>query len=65
MDSIKEQLDKKEIVMGGCMVTDHDPKWECIDCQHRWGNAEHNEESDRIDSFDFDQGFNIEEVYDQ
>ena len=25
-------LDAKKIVLGGCLVTDHDPKWECTDC---------------------------------
>ena len=40
MDSIKEALDKKEIVLGGCVVTDHDPKWECNGCMTRWGERE-------------------------
>ena len=64
LDSMKEELDKKEIVLGGCLVSDHDPKWECNECHNRWGNAEHID-SDKIDSFDFDQGFNLDEVYDQ
>ena len=59
MDSLKEALEKKEIVLGGCVVSDNDPKWECNNCNHRW-----NENSDKIDSFDFDQGFNLDEVYD-
>jgi len=37
MDSMGEQLEKKEIVLGGCYVTDHDPKWECNDCLYKWG----------------------------
>ncbi len=37
LDSLKEELDKKEIVLGGCVVTDHDPKWECNECITRWG----------------------------
>ena len=65
MDSMKEQLDKKEIILGGCIVSGHDAKWECNNCGHRWGDAEHNDELDKIDSFDYDQGFNINEVYDQ
>ncbi len=36
MKSIEEALGRKEIVLGGCCVTDHDPKWECTDCYHRW-----------------------------
>lgn len=37
MSSIEEELEKGEIVLGGCIVTDDDPKWECNDCHHRWG----------------------------
>ena len=40
MRAIEEELEKKEIVLGGCIVTDHDPKWECNDCHHRWGERE-------------------------
>jgi len=65
MDLIKKELEKKEIVLGGCIVSGHDAKWECNDCGHRWGNAEHNDELDNIDSFDYEQGFNLNEVYDQ
>jgi len=37
---IDEKLERKEIVLGGCIVTDHDPKWECNDCHHQWGERE-------------------------
>ena len=40
MESMEESLERKEIVLGGCYVTDHDPKWECNDCQHQWGERE-------------------------
>ncbi len=63
MKEIQDALDKKEIVLGGCIVTDHDPKWECNDCNHRWGHRD--EDDDKIDSFDYDQGYNLDEVYDQ
>lgn len=63
MDVIKEELEKKEIVLGGCLITDDDPQWECNSCLHRWGDADHNE-SEKTDSFDYDKGFNIDEVYD-
>jgi len=36
MDALEEALERKEIVLGGCNVTSHDPKWECTDCYHRW-----------------------------
>jgi len=40
MSVIDEKLERKEIVLGGCIVTDHDPKWECNDCHHQWGERE-------------------------
>ena len=39
-DVLKEGLEKKEIVLGGCMITEHDPRWECNACYHRWGERE-------------------------
>ncbi len=41
MREIEEELDKKEIVLGGCIVTGHDPKWECNGCRTRWGQRDH------------------------
>ena len=65
-ESMEKSLERKEIILGGCCVTDHDPKWECNSCNHQWGNREDDEvDSDNTSSFDFDQGFNINEVYDQ
>lgn len=59
---LKKLLDEKKIVLGGCLISSHDPKWECNECHKRWGEAEHNDENG---SFDYEQGFNISEVYDQ
>ncbi len=36
MREIEEALERKEIVLGGCLVTSHDPKWECNDCGTRY-----------------------------
>jgi len=36
MEWYLEALAKKEIALGGCTVSDSDPKWECSDCKHRW-----------------------------
>ena len=38
--TIEEDLDKEEIILGGCLVSDHDPKWECNECHHRWGERD-------------------------
>ncbi len=40
VDGIKKDLAESAIVLGGCLVTDHDPKWECNDCHCRWGERE-------------------------
>jgi len=31
-----EDLDKGDIVLGGCCVTENDPEWHCKDCEHEW-----------------------------
>ena len=31
-----EELEQNKIVLGGCCVTGHDPKWECNNCGFRW-----------------------------
>ena len=40
MELVEEQLERRDIVLGGCYVTDHDPKWECNECHHRWGERD-------------------------
>lgn len=37
MQSIKEELEKGDIVLGGCIVSSNDPKWKCNNCNHSWG----------------------------
>ncbi len=39
-NDIEKAVENKEIVMGGCLVSDHDPKWECTECHHRWGERD-------------------------
>ena len=40
MEWYLEAIAKKEIVGGGCTVSNHDPKWRCNDCYHKWGERE-------------------------
>ena len=40
MRELEKELDEKKIVLGGCIVTDHDPKWECNGCHARWGKRD-------------------------
>ncbi len=49
---------EKKIYPGGCCIEDDSPTWYCNNCESKWGKY-----SD-IDSFDFDQGFNLDEVHD-
>ena len=43
MNLIQEELDKGEITLGGCLIGDNDPKWECNECNHRWGERDDDE----------------------
>ena len=56
---LEKELDQNKIILGGCCVSGNDPQFSCNNCNHRWGNSENN-----TDSFDFEQGFNLDEVYD-
>jgi transposase-like protein len=40
-DFLQDEIKKKKIVLGGCLITDNDPQWECNSCHHRWGVAFH------------------------
>ena len=35
--AVKEMKKRKEIVLGGCLVSENEPKWHCNDCRTRWG----------------------------
>ena len=39
-DELQKKLNAEEIVLGGCLVTDHDPKWQCNKCLHQWGERD-------------------------
>jgi hypothetical protein len=34
---LRRKLDAGDVVLGGCVVVDGDPLWECLACRHRWG----------------------------
>jgi len=40
MEWYLEAIAKKEIVGGGCTVSNHDSKWQCTDCYHGWGKRD-------------------------
>jgi hypothetical protein len=31
-----EAAERGAIALGGCIVTGDDPRWVCLDCDHRW-----------------------------
>jgi ribosomal protein S27AE len=40
-DALELAIKKKEIILCGCLITDHDSKWECNDCGKKWGVVDH------------------------
>jgi hypothetical protein len=32
-DELKRKLDEGTVVLGGCVVSGHDPNWQCQDCR--------------------------------
>ena len=44
VDWYLKAIDDKEIVGGGCLVSDNDPKWECNDCHCQWGTRDEDED---------------------
>ncbi len=33
----REAEERREVVLGGCVITGDDPEWACLACGHRWG----------------------------
>lgn len=36
---LAERAERREVVLGGCLITGHDPAWDCADCTNRFGEA--------------------------
>jgi len=51
---------EKKIYPGGNSYDNESPSDYCFDCKIKFGNFK----SENTESFDFDQGFNLDEVYD-
>ncbi len=39
-EELERDLESGEVILGGCCVTDDDPLWQCMECDHRWGKME-------------------------
>ena len=48
------------LILQGDADSEKKPFWQCDDCLFRFDQ----DDTDNIDSFDYDQGFNLDEVYD-
>lgn len=53
---------EKKIHPGGCCIDSDSARFHCNNCEFQWGKYRN---PDEVDSFDYDQGFNIKEVFDQ
>ena len=40
IEAYEKAIENKEIVSGGCLIGNDDPKWECNGCLHRWGTRD-------------------------
>jgi len=44
MPEYREEFDKElasgKTHLGGCLVTDNDPKWQCNNCCNKWGRRD-------------------------
>ena len=40
IEAYEKAIENKEIVPGGCLIGNDDPKWQCNDCLHRWGTRD-------------------------
>ena len=47
MELIRQDLDLKRKVLGGCDIPENAPKYHCNDCGHEWGDSEWNEIMER------------------
>ena len=35
---LEAKLAKRELVLGGCVISEDNPKWHCNVCGHNWGD---------------------------
>ena len=39
-EELQKKFDKNKVTLGGCCVSDDDPRWECNACGMRWGKRQ-------------------------
>lgn len=47
-EELQKKLDEKKVVLGGCCISDDDPKYECNECKHRFGQSGFAEEARKL-----------------
>jgi len=62
IEEFQKLVSENKIYPGGCCHDKSSPVWHCNNCQNDWGDEK---DLEKIDSFDYDQGYNLDEVYDQ
>ena len=43
-NELEQAINRKQIILGGCLIGNNDPKWECTDCYCRWGIRDEDED---------------------
>jgi hypothetical protein len=50
-DELQRAMDEKRVVIGGCVVSLDDPKWECAECGAQlWADGRFEAARDRLES---------------
>jgi hypothetical protein len=44
-DELQERLNQGSVVLGGCMVSEDNPKWACADCGARYPVVQNNDQA--------------------
>ena len=42
-NELEQAINKKQIILGGCLIGNNDLKWECNNCGEKWGVVDHDE----------------------
>ena len=42
-NELEQAINKKQIILGGCLIGNNDFKWECNNCGEKWGVVDHDE----------------------
>ncbi len=46
-ENLERDLEAGRIVLGGCLVSENDPQWKCLDCEKKWDDATETDEAEK------------------